>query len=360
VNEDRFERDLRAVIAEPASGAVPASLGQWLTALPEAEAVRGRTRLGRLFDRRGGGDRRARTVAWVGTAAAVLAVIVIGGTLWTSGGGQTGAGAGSSGTPTAGPTVSPATGPSVPARFAWDSGVVSLSMADGAIIANGQQFLVEPGVIDVHSDAGDATYQTLELTWHERGVEMRLNIYFAADATSWWASEIRTYDGAANGDWIYYKGPFFRTPRGQPYIGDISLASPGGTGGIKFGGVQLEAFRPGRVRNGPQGCRRVVGPGMDGADPLAPDSPLAGSGLGAMTPQAAAAWLDGHGYCVSWRFEYRTGPNQGYSEYWCTPPPATRIRQLLYDGDGNLIIFTEPLENTIRPQRPQPAIGWGC
>jgi hypothetical protein len=58
----------------------------------------------------------------------------------------------------------------------------------------------------VHSDPGDRRYRTLEVTWRERGVEMRMNIYFAADDTHWWATEVRVYDGSADGDWIGWGG----------------------------------------------------------------------------------------------------------------------------------------------------------
>src|SRR5262249_17699292 len=56
------------------------------------------------------------------------------------------------------------------------------------IKANGQTFTAAGTEVAVHSDPGTTTYQTLELEWHERGVEMRLYFYFAADAHDWWVS----------------------------------------------------------------------------------------------------------------------------------------------------------------------------
>ena len=59
------------------------------------------------------------------------------------------------------------------------------------------------GKISVYSDPGDAKYQTLELEWHEHGVPQRWYIYFASDGKDWWATEMRTYDGLAGGDWVF-------------------------------------------------------------------------------------------------------------------------------------------------------------
>ena len=56
--------------------------------------------------------------------------------------------------------------------------------------------------VDVHSDPGTLTYRTLEATWRENGVEMRLNMYFAGDAASTWVEEVRIYDGEVDGKWL--------------------------------------------------------------------------------------------------------------------------------------------------------------
>jgi hypothetical protein len=74
----------------------------------------------------------------------------------------------------------------------------------------------------------------LGVEWWERGVEMRLNIYLAADDTDWWVTEIATYNGRRDGDWIFYGGywgrPFPggqlpRTPLGETWSGDLDLTN---------------------------------------------------------------------------------------------------------------------------------------
>ncbi len=132
---------------------------------------------------------------------------------------------------------------------AWSTPYAALIAQDFAIEAGDQRFTASVAQVDVHSDPGDATYETLELAWPEAGVGMRLYLYFAADSTDWWVSEIRTYDGLPNttgSNWIYYRGPFFRTPLGESYRGDVDLTSNGSdngvTGHLRISGVQLRAF----------------------------------------------------------------------------------------------------------------------
>ncbi|MBA2255500.1 MAG: hypothetical protein H0W07_10350 [Chloroflexi bacterium] len=192
---------------------------------------------------------------------------------------------------------------------------------------------------------------------------MRMNLYFAADEGSWWVSELRTYNGAVNGDWLFYGGPLFRTPLGQSFIGDIDLVSADGRGRLQFKGARIEPFRVGRIRRDPVGCLPAVPPAAAGEarkDDAMTLGPLAGSGLDQMTPQAADRWLAERGLCVTWRFQYPTGPNEAYSELWCSAPPNSVIEAVTFDGNGNVLLATRPTDDRVRPVRPQPATGWNC
>jgi hypothetical protein len=123
------------------------------------------------------------------------------------------------------------------------------------ITAGGNQFTPQTPV-NVHTDPGDAHYQTLELGWQQHGVQMAMNIYFASDRHDWYATEIRTYDGHAYGKWIEYLGEQFRTPLGQAFTGDVSLRPSDGTSGahLSLTGLQLEAFRQ------PAACKGATTP----------------------------------------------------------------------------------------------------
>ena len=80
--------------------------------------------------------------------------------------------------------------------------------------------------VDVHSDPGISDYCTLEVTWFEYDVEMRLYIYFTASDTHFWANEIRTYTGKdTDAEWIYYTGEFFKTELNSPFKGNVDLVS---------------------------------------------------------------------------------------------------------------------------------------
>lgn len=148
------------------------------------------------------------------------------------------------------PSQAPLAGPAI----AWDTGCVQLT-ADSLRIttdldgADRQVFSASGALQSLVSDPGDETRRTLEATWHELGTEVRLNLYLAADATSWWISELRTDDGQPIPDWITYPGPLFETPLGEAFHGDVALESADGAvpGAIEIGGLSLTVpdFGPG-------------------------------------------------------------------------------------------------------------------
>jgi hypothetical protein len=110
---------------------------------------------------------------------------------------------------------------------AWKTPFVSLKADDFWIVADGQRFTGQGAEFALNSDPGNAEYTTLEVVWMEGGVEMRLNIYFAADPTGWWSGEMRTYNAqpAPNSDWLFYSGTFFASSIGAPFRGDIDLTN---------------------------------------------------------------------------------------------------------------------------------------
>lgn len=94
-------------------------------------------------------------------------------------------------------------------------------------------------------------------------------------------------------------------------------------------------------------------------EPLAPGGPLHGSGIERMTPVEIDAVLAGTGYCYSFRFVYQyleTYP-EGYSEYWCSPPPGS-FEAALYDEAGTIVVIIR--DYALWTPRPQPSAGWDC
>lgn len=106
----------------------------------------------------------------------------------------------------------------------WITQRVQLRARDLQIRVNGETLGQAGAQLKVSSDPGNLRYWSLEATWQERGREMRAFFYFRADNKEWWVDEIRTYDGSAEGDWVYYYGDYFRRPLGTDFEGDVTLA----------------------------------------------------------------------------------------------------------------------------------------
>jgi hypothetical protein len=259
----------------------------------------------------------------------------------------------------ASPSPSASGGPSpassVAPAIVLDSGVVRLAADSITINAGGRTFEVAQGpespTMAIHSDPGDAHYRTLELTWHQHGVEMRINIYFQSDDDSWWVSELRTYNGMPQGDWITYPGPLFEAPLGVGWAGDVVLTSSTGQGpaNLVIRGMRLNGFDAGTIPADVLNCRSASEAG--GIDV---------SRIAQMVPAQAHAILRARGICHSFRYGYSYGDgSSGYSERWCVAPPG-RITEVTTGGDGLLIIFVEDVVPTLHTPRPQPPSGWGC
>ena len=86
----------------------------------------------------------------------------------------------------------------------WKTNYAKLA-ASNFYIRIGNQYFYGAEPMRITSDPGsDRT--TLEATWQENGVEMRLNMYFTmTDKLEWKMEELRTYNGERSGDWMYYK-----------------------------------------------------------------------------------------------------------------------------------------------------------
>jgi hypothetical protein len=153
--------------------------------------------------------------------------------------------AGTGGTP--GASTSASGSPECVGRaVSWQTSTVRLEAKDFWIKASGLCFVGSDSTLVVRSDPGNATYTTLELVWTEHDREMRLFIYFAADASAWWSGEMRTYNGLSgpNADWIFYLGTFFKSPIGRPFTGDVDLVAQSEDmpkGRLHLGGLTLRS-----------------------------------------------------------------------------------------------------------------------
>jgi|GEM_PF-5054420 len=136
----------------------------------------------------------------------------------------------------------PKVSPAYAAELHLSNDRVALDASDFSITTNGKTFVGEN--ISLHSDPGTPTYTTLEASWHEQDVEMRLQMYFYVTNGVWRVSEIRTYNGQPNGDWLQYYG-FTGGPLGSTYTtGSLDLSSyagfSGGSGVLHFSNLSVK------------------------------------------------------------------------------------------------------------------------
>ena len=94
-------------------------------------------------------------------------------------------------------------------------------------------------------------YMTLEVTWFEYDIEMRMFIYLYSDGAKWWSNEIRVYNGQPqpDSDWVYFYGKFFETNVGQAFTQSQPMvftgADPksGDPVQLSFSDVNFQAFQ---------------------------------------------------------------------------------------------------------------------
>ena len=151
--------------------------------------------------------------------------------------------------------ASPVTPPGPVSSISWSTRYVYLKAEKFSIIVNGKTFVDSVPDLYIHSDPGNPDYTTLEAIWTENSVEMRMFIYFYAEDTpgtpgerQWGVSQIRTYDGASRGEWVYYdhKTPLARV--GEAWSTDelnlysTSAINPNTKGEIHFRDISMQAF----------------------------------------------------------------------------------------------------------------------
>lgn len=302
---------------------------------PVPIAVRANVAIAAEKDRRGGLVGRGVLLA----AAGALLLVAIGGGVLSVGSGPQATG------------LPGLTGvPAVNDQISWRTDVVALTAREFSIVVGGVTFRAATPKIDIHSDPGNATYRTLEATWQENGVEMRLYLYFGGDESAWWVDEVRIYNGAANGDWLAARGIFFKTPLGAAWAGDQDIAM--GPGVVHFAGMTLamHAF---------DGVNEPPGGGIDlpeNAQPFAAGGVLHCSGILQLPPLEAEKTLLALGYRLSWRLMTTTGPNTGFAEAMPRAPGRAVIMQEPPVGNsGELIMFAAPPDDPAAKPVPYPS-----
>jgi hypothetical protein len=272
---------------------------------------------------------------WVTVAAtAAVLLVALGGAAFVVGGGGYSSGIGGN-------------------HVDWQTKPVQLSADDFWIDTNGQRFYGTP-TVSVHSDPGDASYRTLELTWQEHGTEMRLNLYFTGDGSTTWINELRVYDGTGAPKWATVTGRYAAVPLNATWTGNIDVDFPAGNGGpahLQLAGATIRSI-PFDAVTEPAGSATNLG---EHDRPFAVGGPLHCSGILQMTPQNAERALLKLGYKLSWRLDTTTGPNTGFAEPMAHAPDGVMIQEPLPGTHGELIVFVAPKGDPRAIAVPLPA-----
>jgi hypothetical protein len=343
---DRSALDAHLAVC-PSCGAVAAAMDRDAEALsamdlgPVPVAVRADVAIAAEHRGRGGSIGRWGVIVAVGA----LLIAGIGSGVIGGAGGRAGA--------TPGPSDGAAAANAVPNQITWKTEVALLA-AQGFSVQAGDKTFTGPAPVKVVSDPGDATYRTLEATWQENGVEMRLNIYFAGDAQASWAEEVWIYDGEVAGKWLTARGTFFKTPLGAAWAGDqdITFQDPSGLPArLHLGGLTLINHPFDGIKEPPGGGIKLP----ENARPFSPGGELHCSGILQMTPKEAEAVLLKLGYSLSWRLETTTGPNTGFASIVRDAPAGVIHTEGLAGSDGDLIMFVAPFGDKRANPVPFPA-----
>lgn len=138
--------------------------------------------------------------------------------------------------------------------FRFETPTVHLDAGGIEVITPAGSFSPSADVVVAGDPGMPDEYTSLELTWFVGEAEQRINIYFASDGATWWAHEIRTYDGTTDGEWFepVATGRFFETAVGDAFTGDLDLSN------LHITDMTLQAFVPPSVCDDPDSPVAVV------------------------------------------------------------------------------------------------------
>ncbi len=104
------------------------------------------------------------------------------------------------------------------------------------------------------SGSGDtANVRSFDVSWWEQGLDHWLTMTLSADADEWWISYLATSDGVVDSSVVTYDtSTLGRTPRGEPFEGDVRFVGTPASGSelsepvvLEINGLRLMAFAPG-------------------------------------------------------------------------------------------------------------------
>lgn len=189
--------------------------------------------------------------------------------------------------------IKPSVPPVVKNPVNWTTDSVSL-IADNFYIDVGEKrFYMKPdpntGVTMGPIGSPNANmFTSLEVSWREYGIDMKVYLYFNKDNNHWWLSELKTYNGLTPGDWISY--------------GNINGIS--GILGEKFIANNLNLYSTSNVYKGAIYFENLILQSFINIDPRATLAPSS-----APIPITTKACTQEAKRCSNGTYVSRTGPN---------------------------------------------------
>jgi hypothetical protein len=229
----------------------------------------------------------------------------------------------------------------------WETAVVHLGADRVELRVNGSVLSAATRAVKVGGDPGDLDRWTLEVAWQDAGLQLWLSLYFKSDGATWWIDEVRASDAAGAGTkWATFpRGRLAVTPLGQAFRGDLTASGFGPKRQIDLTmrGVVLSVTpRP-----------AFVAPAGAGQGVAADVAKLRCSGILQLPPRLAEQEL--RGFKISWRWQYRTGPDEGVAEVRVAAPQLGYISGAEIGTNGELIVFVEDPNRPLLPPAAVPA-----
>ena len=157
-----------------------------------------------------------------------------------------------------------------------------------------------------------------------------------SDGATWWIDEVRTSDAGPAAKWATFpRGRLAVTPLGRSCRGDLTASGVGSAGPVDLairGMVLSVTPQPAFVAppGGGQALRR---------DPFAGGGALHCSRILQLTPRQAQRQL--RQFRLSWRWQYKTGPESGFAEIRLAAPAGGVISGTAVGSNGELVVFVE-------------------
>jgi hypothetical protein len=199
----------------------------------------------------------------------------------------------------------------------------------------------------------------LDIRWREHGHPMLLTAQLAGDGSSWWVTQISTYDGTGRRRLVYYHelDGMTRTPVGEALEGNLRLDADEARNGarlpvrLSIDGLRLMAFEPGTGPAPLTGCNPVP----EDLDEEAMREAIVGKPIA-----EAESYLRPTGYCREYHYFHRLPSSDvGVSERWCVAPPSGEV-SFATRGFGGVLLVQVDDDKLVAAEREQPPAGWGC